>query len=166
MCLGGVCANTEGSYTCTRCKAGYRVSQDRQRCEGKFLPCSSLTKRHYLLFLALKKKVLNTSAPLANSPLKFPRCATEFPLCGLLNIYSDAHTCLCWHAVFHIDIDECQSLSTCANGICLNSEGSYTCEECPTGYRVSYDGELCEGWFEHNTIYELLQNATCVFNTT
>jgi len=35
LCLGGVCANTEGSYTCTRCKAGYRASQDRQRCEGK-----------------------------------------------------------------------------------------------------------------------------------
>lgn len=34
FCLGGVCANTEGSYTCTRCKAGYRVSPDRQRCEG------------------------------------------------------------------------------------------------------------------------------------
>lgn len=47
--------------------------------------------------------------------------------------------------VFRPDIDECQSLSTCANGICLNSEGSYTCENCPTGYRVSYDGELCEG---------------------
>ncbi len=47
--------------------------------------------------------------------------------------------------VFCPDVDECQSLSTCANGICLNSEGSYTCENCPTGYRVSYDGELCEG---------------------
>lgn len=35
LCLGGVCANTEGSYICTRCKAGYRVSQDQQRCEGK-----------------------------------------------------------------------------------------------------------------------------------
>lgn len=48
--------------------------------------------------------------------------------------------CMCF-----TDIDECQSLSTCANGICLNSDGSYTCENCPTGYRVSYDGELCEG---------------------
>lgn len=47
--------------------------------------------------------------------------------------------------VFSVDIDECQSLDTCANGICLNSEGSYTCENCPAGYRVSYDGELCEG---------------------
>lgn len=47
--------------------------------------------------------------------------------------------------VLPIDIDECQSLDTCANGICLNSEGSYTCENCPAGYRVSYDGELCEG---------------------
>lgn len=40
LCLGGVCANTEGSYSCTRCKAGYRVSQDQQRCEGEF--CLSL----------------------------------------------------------------------------------------------------------------------------
>lgn len=47
--------------------------------------------------------------------------------------------------MFSIDIDECQSLDTCANGICLNSEGSYTCENCPAGYTVSYDGELCEG---------------------
>lgn len=36
LCLGGVCANTEGSYSCTRCKAGYRVSEDQQRCEGEF----------------------------------------------------------------------------------------------------------------------------------
>lgn len=47
--------------------------------------------------------------------------------------------------VLSVDIDECQSLDTCANGICLNSEGSYTCENCPAGYKVSYDGELCEG---------------------
>lgn len=47
--------------------------------------------------------------------------------------------------VLSVDIDECQSLDTCANGICLNSEGSYTCENCPAGYRVSYHGELCEG---------------------
>lgn len=47
----------------------------------------------------------------------------------------------------HSDIDECQFLSTCANGICLNTEGSYTCENCPTGYGVSHDGEFCEGWF-------------------
>lgn len=44
LCLGGVCANTEGSYTCTRCKAGYRVSQDRQRCEGKFQPTKALLR--------------------------------------------------------------------------------------------------------------------------
>lgn len=40
FCLGGVCSNTEGSYSCTRCKAGYRVSPDRQRCEGRSHLCS------------------------------------------------------------------------------------------------------------------------------
>lgn len=49
--------------------------------------------------------------------------------------------------VFPSDIDECRSLSICSNGICLNSEGSYTCENCPTGYTVSLDGELCQGGF-------------------
>lgn len=58
--------------------------------------------------------------------------------------------------VFRTDIDECQSLSTCANGICLNSEGSYTCENCPTGYGVSYDGELCEGLFNTTHLNELI----------
>lgn len=56
------------------------------------------------------------------------------------------HVCACCVCICP-DIDECQSPSTCANGICLNSEGSYTCENCPTGYRVSYDGELCDGEF-------------------
>ena len=43
------------------------------------------------------------------------------------------------------DIDECLSASICNNGICLNSDGSYSCTACPTGYLVSSDGELCAG---------------------
>lgn len=42
LCQGGVCVNTHGSYTCTRCKAGYRLSQDWQRCEGKSCPSSGV----------------------------------------------------------------------------------------------------------------------------
>lgn len=86
LCLGGVCANTEGSYTCTRCKAGYRVSQDRQRCEGKFQPAISTVMSI--------KDLLNTSVQFANSPLKFLLNSPHI----LLNIYSDAHACLCWCA--------------------------------------------------------------------
>lgn len=128
LCLGGVCANTEGSYTCTKCKAGYRVSHDRQRCEGK--SNSTVTA------------VRNVPGQSVSLLLCF---ATEFPP-YIIQSYSDVEKYLSW-CVFYSDIDECQSLSTCANGICLNSEGSYICENCPTGYRVSYNGELCEGWF-------------------
>lgn len=46
FCLGGVCANTEGSYSCTRCKDGYRVSPDRQRCEGRSHLSSPLSKTY------------------------------------------------------------------------------------------------------------------------
>lgn len=81
------------------------------------------------------------------SSLSFP-CKIDFPsklhFLYVRNLYTDIH------GVFFPDIDECQSLSTCVNGICLNSEGSYTCENCPTGYRVSFDGELCEGWLIEN----------------
>lgn len=138
LCLGGVCANTEGSYTCTRCKAGYRVSQDRQRCEGK----STLIQDKSLLLFPPSNDSLNTSGQFVNSPLNLLHYATEFPP----RIQSCGGACADVH-MFLSDIDECQSLSTCANGICLNSEGSYTCENCPTGYKVSYDGELCEGEF-------------------
>lgn len=89
--------------------------------------------------------IKNASGQLVSSPSKLLCCATKFPPYGIQS-YIDVQKCPSW-CVFHSDIDECQSLSTCANGICLNSEGSYTCENCPTGYRVSYNGELCEGWF-------------------
>lgn len=70
----------------------------------------------------------------------------QYALFMLLNV------CACVYVLYGSDIDECQSLSTCTNGICLNTEGSYICENCPTGYRVSYDGELCEGRFSQKDL--------------
>lgn len=63
--------------------------------------------------------------------------------------------------LFFTDIDECRSLSTCPNGICLNSEGSYSCVNCPTGFTVSPDGELCEGvWYI--VWYRVNKNILCM----
>lgn len=66
FCLGGVCANTEGSYSCTRCKAGYRVSPDRQRCEGRSHLSSPLNKKqlaHPCSQLIIKIPVLWNRSP-------------------------------------------------------------------------------------------------------
>lgn len=112
---------------------------------------SSLTERH-LLCLRLgskkrkkKRKHIGTARQL---PIKIPSLCNRISPLAVDSIFIAILAHVCARApvhVFHTDVDECQSLSTCANGICLNSEGSYTCENCPTGYRVSYDGELCEG---------------------
>lgn len=47
--------------------------------------------------------------------------------------------------------DECQDVNECGldgdlcrDGICINTEGSYTCE-CGSGFEISYDGKSCIG---------------------
>ena len=43
------------------------------------------------------------------------------------------------------DVNECDLDSNlCQNGICRNTEGSYTCD-CDSGFEVSYDGKSCIG---------------------
>ena len=74
-----------------------------------------------------------------------------FVLCGdnVLRIIT-VHTvptppvCVCV-CVSLSDVDECQSQALCVNGVCVNSEGSFSCISCPPGYTVSADGELCQG---------------------
>lgn len=34
-CPLGTCTNTEGSFTCMICQPGFRVSEDRQQCDGE-----------------------------------------------------------------------------------------------------------------------------------
>lgn len=43
------------------------------------------------------------------------------------------------------DIDECTAQAACPSGLCLNTEGSYSCMACDAGYAVSRDGSTCEG---------------------
>lgn len=129
MCLGGVCANTEGSFTCTRCKDGYRVSQDRQRCEGE--SSQSLPQLEH--------------SPTPSVKMYNCLCYCDLGVSYLYIVCLPIVINVCAGLVSPPDIDECRSGSVCANGICLNSEGSYSCITCPSGYSVSLDGELCEG---------------------
>uniref|UniRef100_A0A8D0WFK5 Latent-transforming growth factor beta-binding protein 2 n=1 Tax=Sus scrofa TaxID=9823 RepID=A0A8D0WFK5_PIG len=38
------------------------------------------------------------------------------------------------------DVDECASRASCPTGLCLNTEGSFTCSACESGYWVNEDG--------------------------
>lgn len=41
------------------------------------------------------------------------------------------------------DVNECLR-NPCANGICINNQGSFRCE-CPTGFQLQTDGKTCLG---------------------
>lgn len=43
------------------------------------------------------------------------------------------------------DIDECALPTTCPRGTCTNIQGSFTCIVCQPGFRVSEDGQQCDG---------------------
>lgn len=43
------------------------------------------------------------------------------------------------------DIDECALPTTCPWQTCTNTEGSFTCIKCQPGFRVSEDGQQCDG---------------------
>lgn len=43
------------------------------------------------------------------------------------------------------DVDECVSRASCPTGLCLNTEGSFACSACESGYWVNEDGTACEG---------------------
>lgn len=45
----------------------------------------------------------------------------------------------------YADINECNTQAACPSGLCLSTEGSYSCMVCDTGYAVSRDGSMCEG---------------------
>lgn len=42
------------------------------------------------------------------------------------------------------DINECQDTRLCANGHCINTEGSFQCQ-CYSGYQPTQEGSHCEG---------------------
>ena len=43
-----------------------------------------------------------------------------------------------------VDADECTDTSLCANGTCVNNDGSYTCT-CNVGYEDDGTGMACQG---------------------
>uniref|UniRef100_A0A4W4F2N7 Latent transforming growth factor beta binding protein 2 n=1 Tax=Electrophorus electricus TaxID=8005 RepID=A0A4W4F2N7_ELEEL len=149
MCANGQCVNTEGSFTCT-CNHGYQTTPHNNSCHDVD-ECAepSLCRAGVCVNTVGSFSCTQCEAGYTLSQDR-QRCEGESG-----SIHSTIHvpfsfTCLVCRFnfsesnLFLTDINECLSLYMCPNGICLNSEGSFSCYNCPTGYNVSADGELCE----------------------
>ena len=55
-----------------------------------------------------------------------------------------------------VDIDECQEESDNCSQICLNNDGSYTCD-CNVGYELGSDQQTCSG--ELSILVRIFDNA-------
>lgn len=49
-----------------------------------------------------------------------------------------------------LDVNECLLSNTCFGGMCINTPGSYICENCKPGFGPSADGLRCEGSVDVN----------------
>lgn len=61
-------------------------------------------------------------------------CLFEAMVCALMG------PCVCFS-----DVNECLGSSVCPGQMCLNTQGSYTCRSCQTGFQPSEDGHTCQG---------------------
>ena len=62
--------------------------------------------------------------------------------------------------MFCSDIDECEDDRLCANGHCVNTEGSFHCR-CYEGYQRTQEGSHCEG--EHSLHHHGCPCHVCSF---
>uniref|UniRef100_A0A3B4BZ25 Latent transforming growth factor beta binding protein 2 n=1 Tax=Pygocentrus nattereri TaxID=42514 RepID=A0A3B4BZ25_PYGNA len=138
ICPHGTCVNLPGSHRCN-CNTGYQTSPDGKACEDVD-ECAHPS-------LCVEGVCVNTVGYFTCTQCEVgytlsedrQRCEGES-----VSTLSTLGSLFEFSYFFLTDIDECLSLSTCPNGICLNSDGSFSCVDCPTGYSVSADGERCD----------------------
>uniref|UniRef100_A0AAX7VKT2 Latent-transforming growth factor beta-binding protein 2 n=1 Tax=Astatotilapia calliptera TaxID=8154 RepID=A0AAX7VKT2_ASTCA len=113
----GRCINSYGSYTC-HCHSGYSqvITQNRKFCQD-MNECSMPNK-------CQNGKCVNTEGSYT---------------CECNAGYAKSRRGVCE------DIDECALPTACPQGTCTNREGSFTCVVCEPGFRVSEDGQRCDG---------------------
>ncbi|KAL1420962.1 hypothetical protein MTO96_004329 [Rhipicephalus appendiculatus] len=146
LCLGGVCANTRGSFTCT-CPPGFRLSTDGRSC-------IDLRQQHcYLRYhgqrcseprpgnMTHQECCCMDGSAAWGDDLHCTRCPTPSEssfraLCPLGPgfVQVDGTT---------LDIDECVKIpDICSSGKCINTDGSYRCD-CERGFKLDSSGRSC-----------------------
>lgn len=64
-----------------------------------------------------------------------------------------------------LDIDECLAPGICPTGVCVNTEGSFSCMACDPGFTVAPDGLSCEGTIQLVACCGFMQFAV-IWNST
>uniref|UniRef100_A0A3Q0RLU4 Latent-transforming growth factor beta-binding protein 2 n=1 Tax=Amphilophus citrinellus TaxID=61819 RepID=A0A3Q0RLU4_AMPCI len=133
LCPGQLCLNSEGSYTCRSCEAGFQVSEGGHYCED-IDECQS-------------PSVCPTGV-CANTEGSFSciACDPGFKLAF------DRRSCR--------DVNECEDARLCVGGQCTNTIGSYSCS-CPSGMEL-VDGTSCRDINECLTIGGICGEGDCL----
>uniref|UniRef100_A0A8C7Y609 Latent-transforming growth factor beta-binding protein 2 n=1 Tax=Oryzias sinensis TaxID=183150 RepID=A0A8C7Y609_9TELE len=133
-CPKGTCTNTEGSYMCVICQPGFRVSEDGQQCDGEDFV------QHPLSYSVVENTGVLTFLIFYGPHIIIGEiCLFEAMVCALMG------PCVCLS-----DVNECLGSSVCPGQMCLNTQGSYTCRSCQTGFQLSEDGHTCQDVDECN----------------
>lgn len=145
-CAHGRCSNLEGSFRCS-CEQGYEVTSDGKSCQGtEMLKHPSSTANQP----AASPRARTPDPPWSRSPNPADpdhRCQTRPPHCPM---HLSVLACLSYRVPHRTqwpvsDVNECASRASCPTGLCLNTEGSFACSACESGYWVNEDGTACEG---------------------
>ncbi|XP_074651609.1 fibrillin-3-like [Tubulanus polymorphus] len=146
LCHGGICKNSLGSFRCI-CRRGYVLSSNGRIC---------VDKREGYCYKKFENGRCHdprrTRTSLANC------CCTSGAAWswgnGACEVCPDrdqgSYSLMCPDGPGYTmgpdggmnDVDECDEMDACANGMCINTDGSYRCE-CKTGYMLLPDGKTC-----------------------
>lgn len=143
VCAHGTCLNLEGSFRCS-CEPGYEVTSDEKGCQGTEVRgtlCPQQSSLQLLPFGPTSLSLLTQRIAAKTHPLPPPPApASLWPSLAHLSCRTPPRAQ--WPVS---DVDECASRASCPTGLCLNTEGSFTCSACESGYWVNEDGTACEG---------------------
>nr|XP_008508905.1 PREDICTED: fibrillin-3-like [Equus przewalskii] len=147
LCHFGTCANSPGSFHCL-CPPDFVLSDSGHRC---------FDTRQSFCFTRFEAG--KCSVPKAFNTSKSRCCCSQRPgegwsepceLCPQEGSAAFQDLCPFGHGAVpgpddsREDVNECaENPSVCANGLCVNTDGSFRCE-CPFGYSLDFTGISCQ----------------------
>lgn len=154
---GGICLNTEGSFTCT-CPPGLTLDQTGTKCiDQREEPCY-LDFRHGICIKEMDGHYLKSHCCCTVGKAWGHSCES----CPKPSTPAFEELCPKGHGYTgRKDINECTTFpNMCENGRCKNSIGSFSCR-CNQGYALDEDGMKCIDIDECNIMRGVCGNGTC-----